>query len=307
MLNRYCWFVILILAAAPVRGAEPAKVLELWPGTPPGEVGQLPPEADLTRPTDGLVAGKPVIRLGNVSKPTIAIYRPAPGKNTGVAVLVCPGGAYRILAMDLEGTEVCDWLNSLGITGVLLKYRVPERSPLHRAPLQDAQRALGLVRFHAREWGLDPKRIGIMGFSAGGHLAAALSNNYRERVYPRIDAADGVSCRPDFTLLIYPAYLTLGDRLATVGPGVTPTPDTPPTFIVMAEDDPVHVENALVYAEALRRAKVPLEMHIYATGGHGYGLRRTRQAITTWPERAAAWLARVAAPSAQPRTSKTSP
>src|SRR5215475_14750657 len=179
-------YAALLLTSAlpfvPTRtfASEPAKVIELWNGPAPGDKGDIGVEADTTKPTDRPVAGKPVIRLGHVSKPTIAIYRPPASKDTGAAVMVCPGGAYQILAMDLEGTEVCDWLNSIGVTGVLLKYRVPKREGLERhvAPLQDAQRALGLAREHAKEWNLDPKRIGVLGFSAGGHLAAALSNNY---------------------------------------------------------------------------------------------------------------------------------
>jgi acetyl esterase/lipase len=239
-----------------------------------------------------LIAGKLVIRLGNVSKPTIRIYRPPADKDTGAAVLVFPGGGYHILAMDLEGTEVCDWLNSIGVTGVLLKYRVPKREGLekHAAPLQDAQRALGLVREHAKEWGIDPQRIGVLGFSAGGHLAAALSKNCDERTYPAMDAADKLSCRPDFQVLIYPGGLTKKDEGDKVAPEVVVTTNTPPTFIAMAADDPVRVENALYYALALRNAKVPVELHVYPTGGHGYGLRSSKEVVTTWPQRATDWM-----------------
>ncbi len=195
-----------LLAAVPSP-----KVIALWPGAAPGDQGELGDERDMTKPTDRLVAGKPVVRLGNVSKPTLTLYRPAPGKDTGEVVMVCPGGGYSILAMDLEGTEVCEWLNSLGITGALLKYRVPKRPGLEKyaAALQDAQRALGLLRHQSKAYGFDPKRIGVIGFSAGGHLAAALSNNYDHRTYPAVDEADTASCRPDFTLLVYPAYLTV--------------------------------------------------------------------------------------------------
>lgn len=292
---------ILVLASAsaltPLRvlGSEPAKVLDLWNGPAPGDKGDLGPERDTTKPDDRSVAGKPVIRLGNVSKPTIAIYRPPAAKNTGAAVLVCPGGAYRILAMDLEGTEVCDWLNSIGITGVLLKYRVPKRAGLekHTAALQDAQRALGVVRCRAKEWGINPKRIGVLGFSAGAHLAAALSNHSEPRTYPSVDEADATSCRPDFTLLIYPAYLTVKEEHDKIAPELNITSNTPPTFIVIAEDDPIRVETALFYALALRKANVPLELHVYPTGGHGYGLRPAKELVTTWPQRAAEWLDRL--------------
>jgi acetyl esterase/lipase len=207
-------------------------------------------------------------------------------------VVVCPGGGYGILALDLEGTEICEWLNSIGVTGVLLKYRVPKRPGLekHIAPLQDVQRAIGLVRSRAQEWHLDPTRIGVLGFSAGGHLAAAASTNYETRIYPRTDAADDTSCRPDFSVLVYPAYLTVKDQGDKISPELPITAQTPPTFIVMAEDDPIRVENALFYTLALKNAKVPCELHIYPTGGHGYGLRPNGQTVTTWPQRAAEWM-----------------
>jgi len=240
-----------------------------------------------------LIAGKRVIRLGNVSSPTMAVYRPSSEKNTGAAVLVCPGGGYHILAMDLEGTEVCDWLNSIGVTGVLLKYRVPKRKAEegHTGPLQDAQRALGLLRQHAREWGVDPKRVGVLGFSAGGHLAAALSNNYDRRVYPTVDEADEKSCRPDFAILIYPGLLTVQKENDQLAPDLKDSLNTPRTFIATASDDPVRVENALFYALALHKAKVPVELHIYPSGGHGYGLRRREEVpVTTWPDRAMEWM-----------------
>ena len=246
----------------------------------------------MTKPTEGLIAGKRVIRLGNVSKPTITIHRPPSEKDTGAAVLVCPGGAYSILALDLEGTEICDWLNSMGVTGVLLKYRVPKRAgqEKHTAALQDAQRALGLLRYRAKEWDLDPKRLGVLGFSAGGHLSAALCAAGAKRTYESIDDADKVSCRPDFLVLIYPAYLTMKEDGDKIGPDVQVTTNSPPTFIAMAEDDPVRVENALFYTLALKQAKVPVELHVYPEGGHGYGLRRTKASVTTWPDRAADWM-----------------
>lgn len=266
--------------------------IDLWPGTPPGETKTFDPEKDLSKPNDGRVAGKEVIRLGNVSKPTLQVYRPAVDKNTGSAVLVCPGGGYHILAMDLEGTEVCEWLNSLGVTAVLLKYRVPRRDGASEglAPIQDAQRALGLTRSHAKEWGIQPDRIGVMGFSAGGHLSARLSNQFKDRHYPLIDDSDRISCRPDFVMLIYPAYLTDKDKGDQLRPEMPVSSNTPPTFISISQDDPVRVENALHYSVALQAAKVPLELHVYPTGGHGYGLRRTEVAVTTWPDRAAEWL-----------------
>jgi acetyl esterase/lipase len=282
----------IALMTAGAAANEPIMVLPLWPGIAPGDKETLPQEADTTKTNDNLVANKRLIRLGNVSKPTISIYQPTAVKPSGSAVVVCPGGAYQILAMDLEGTEVCEWLNTIGVTAVLLKYRVPSRSGLekHTAALQDAQRAIGMVRQHAGDWGIDKQKIGILGFSAGGHLAAAASNRWKFRSYSRIDAADGLSCRPDFAVLIYPAYLTLKDKDDRIAPELTISSNTPPTFIAMAQDDPVRVENALFYSTALNTHHVPFELHIYPSGGHGYGLRPSQDVVTTWPARAADWM-----------------
>jgi len=274
-----------------VLAADASEPMPLWPNGAPGEKGDIGVEQDTSKPNEGLVGGKPVIRIGNVSAPTLTVFRPAPEKETGAAVVVCPGGGYRILAWDLEGTEVCQWLNSAGVTAFLLKYRVPARKGLERytAPLQDAQRALGLVRSHSAEWHVDPDRIGIIGFSAGGHLSAAASTQFGKRTYPPVDEADQVSCRPDFTILIYPAYLVQkeGPELA---PELTVTSNTPPTFMVQAEDDPVHMENCLFYYLALKKAKVPAEIHLFAKGGHGYGLRPSDKPVISWPKRAEEWM-----------------
>jgi acetyl esterase/lipase len=285
-----CAFVAV--GAFRARAAEPSKTIELWPAGSPGAKADAAAEHDTTKSTDALIAGKRVIRLGNVSKPTLTIYHAPKERDAGAAVLVCPGGGYHILAMDLEGTEICDWLNSIGVTGALLKYRVPKREGEQRsaAALQDAQRAMGLLRHEASDLGIDPKRIGVIGFSAGGHLAAALCNPGKERTYPPIDAADATSCQPDFSLLIYPAYLTVKEENDRIAPDLNITSNAPPAFIAMAENDPVRVETALFYGAALRKAGVPFELHIYPTGGHGYGLRRTKEAVTTWPERAADWM-----------------
>ncbi|HEY3864260.1 MAG TPA: alpha/beta hydrolase [Verrucomicrobiae bacterium] len=278
-----------ILCVALSAGA--AGPMPLWPNGVPGEKGDIGAERDMTKPSDGLVQGKPVIRIGNVSVPTITVYQPPAEKACGAAMVVCPGGGYSILAIDLEGTEVCEWLNSAGVTAVLLKYRVPARKDLERyaAPLQDAQRALSLVRFHAQDWGIDPKRIGIMGFSAGGHLTAAASTHFEQRTYEAVDPADQASCRPDFAMLIYPAYLVkkLGPELS---PELKVTSSTPPTFLAQTEDDPVHMENSLFYYLALKQAKVPAELHLYAKGGHGYGLRGPGTGVLSWPNRAEEWL-----------------
>ena len=266
--------------------------LPLWPGAAPGAQANAPAEVDTTTAKDNLIAGKPLVRLGNVSTPTLTLYKPTGAVNTGATVVVFPGGGYKILAIDLEGTEVCDWLNSAGITCVLVKYRVPDSGPYPKssAALQDAQRAVGLVREHATEWGIDPKRVGVLGFSAGAHLAAALSTHYDQRLYDPMDAADKLSCRPDFAVIVYPGYLALADKNFAANADINPTADTPPSFIVQAEDDPVHVENAVVYFLQLKNAKVPAELHIYAQGGHGYGLRRTALPVTTWPQAVETWL-----------------
>jgi len=196
-------------------------------------------------------------------------------------MIVCPGGGYSILAIDLEGTEICEWLNTLGITAVLLKYRVPAREgqPRYQAPLQDAQRALGLVRYHAAKWGIDTGKIGIMGFSAGGHLSAVLSTNYSSRTYEPTDEADGTSCRPNFVMLVYPAYLTVKEEGDKIAPELHIDSTTSPTLLIQTEDDPVRVESSVYYFLALKKEKVPAEMHLYAKGGHGYGLRNKGNGI----------------------------
>jgi acetyl esterase/lipase len=281
---------LALLATSACLGAEP-RAVNLWPGSAPGERGDIGEEHDTTTPADALIAGKPVIRTGNVSVPTITVYPAAAESNTGAAVLVFPGGGYNILALDLEGTEVCQWLNSIGVTAALVKYRVPKRvgQAAYAAPLQDAQRALSLFRLHARDWGVDPMRVGVLGFSAGGHLCATLSAS-TTRTYPRIDEADDVNSHPDFQLLIYPGGLIQQGGNYTLAPEVAVTGSTPPTFVVMAEDDPVHAENIIAYAIALKAEKVPMEMHLYPSGGHGYGLRPTKDFVTSWPQRAADWL-----------------
>jgi acetyl esterase/lipase len=258
----------------------------------------------------------------------MTVYSPE-GKNTGAAVVVFPGGGYEDLAIDLEGTEVCDWLTPKGITCVLLKYRVPgegmypksapypKSGPYPRSPmaLEDAQRTVGLVRFHAAEWHIDPQKIGVLGFSAGGHLVAAMSTEFKTRLYPAVDAADKESCRPDFAVAIYPGHLSIaaaewdaeqgprksvvrhsghpstGPKPFALNPDIHVTSQTPPTFLVQAENDPVDdVENSLAYYAALKKAKVPVEMHLYAQGGHAFGLRRTKLPITGWPQLVETWL-----------------
>jgi len=232
----------------------------------------------------------------------MTVYSPKE-KNTGAAVVVFPGGGYQVLAIDLEGTEVCDWLTAKGIACVLLKYRVPnsgqhwdegcncQMKPKAPMALQDAQRTMGLVRFHAAEWHIDPHKIGVLGFSAGGHLSAAISTHFDQRLYPAVDAADKESCRPDFAVALYPGHLWISDEKFELNPDVPVTRRTPPTFLVQAENDNVdNINNSLVYYVALKNAGVPVEMHLYAEGKHAFGLRPTKFPITRWPELAETWL-----------------
>jgi acetyl esterase/lipase len=291
----------------------------IWPGAVPDVQPVAGPEVVTTTGKEWFVAGRPWVEVDNVSRPTMTVYSPE-GKNTGAAVVVFPGGGYQVLAIDLEGTEVCDWLTSKGITCVLLKYRVtnvgpyPKSGPYPESPmaLEDAQRALGLVRFHAAEWHIDPHKIGVLGFSAGGHLVAAMSTHFEKRLYPAVDAADKESCRPDFAVAIYPGHLSLSaaewdanqgtakfvvphpptaDKEYAQNPDLHVTHQTPPTFLLQAEDDHVDdVNDSLAYYIALKNAGVPVEIHLYAQGGHAFGLRRTKFPITGWPQLVETWL-----------------
>jgi acetyl esterase/lipase len=318
-------------AQKPVWQPSPGhKQLPIWPGRAPDPQPVAGPEFAETTGKDSLVAGRPWVAVEMVSQPTMTVYSPQ-GKNTGAAVVVFPGGGYQILAIDLEGTEVCDWLTSRGITCVLLKYRVPGEEK-YRAPgdrtypksgpypespmaLEDAQRTMGLVRFHAAEWRIDPHKIGVLGFSAGGHMVAAMSTHFAQRLYPAIDAADKESCRPDFAVAIYPGHLSLSaaewdasqgakkfvishpehettaDRQFGLNPDLHITSHTPPTFLLQNEDDHVdNVNDSLAYYIALKKAGVPVEMHLYPQGGHAFGLRRTNLPATAWPQLVETWL-----------------
>ena len=274
--------------------------MPIWPGAAPDAQSVAGPETAATTGKESLVAGRPWVYVGRVSQPTITVYAPKE-TNTGAAVIVFPGGGYEILAIDLEGTEVCDWLTSRGITCVLLKYRVPgeglhpKSGPYPKSPmaLEDAQRTLGLVRFHAAEWHIDPHKIGVLGFSAGGHLSAAMSTHFEKRLYPPVDAADKQSCRPDFAVAIYPGHLSLAANSLALNPDIRihVTRQTPPTFLLQNEDDHVdRVEDSLSYYSALKKAGVPVEMHLYAQGGHAFGLRRTKFPATAWPQLVETWL-----------------
>jgi acetyl esterase/lipase len=284
--------VLLTVVSCRLAGAAEPLTLNVWPGQPPNESKELPPESDLTKPEDRLIAGRRIIKLGNVSTPQIAVFRPDAAKDTGAAVVICPGGGHHILAYDLEGTEVAEWLNEIGVTAIVLKYRVPFRNPDKRwlSGVQDAQRAMSLVRSKAAEWKIDPQRIGLLGFSAGGQVAGLVSTLHEQRQYEPKDDIDQVSSRPDFTILIYPAGFEERNQLK-LKDEIKITKSVPPTFFVHAFDDNVSVLNTLIYAAEMKKVGVPAEVHVYAAGGHGYGLRHVDgQPVTDWPKPCEAWL-----------------
>ena len=277
----------LVQAQATAETASPAAArVPIWPGTPP----------------DAQPAPGPALEWTNIVQPTLAIHSPT-GRNTGVAVVVLPGGGFEGLALKGEGTDACDWLTSNGITCVLLRYRVPSlpydwhckcRPDNHVTPtpaLEDVQRTMGLIRFQATRWHVDAHKLGVLGFSAGGYLVAEISTRYQHRLYTPLDGADELSCRPDFAVAVYPGHLWMGGRTYKLNPNVPVTHDTPPTFLVQAENDNVDgVSQSIAYYIALKDAGVPVEMHLYAQGGHAFGLQRTRLPITNWPQLVEEWL-----------------
>lgn len=312
-----------LVAQQPVWQPSPGHTqIPIWPGAAPDPQPVAGPEIAETTPKAWQGTGKTATGVSRVSRPTMTVYSPQ-GNNTGEAVVVFPGGGYQGLAIDLEGTEVCDWLVPRGITCVLLKYRVtdvgpyPKSGPYPESPmaLEDTQRTVGLLRFHAAEFHVDPHKIGVLGFSSGGHLVAAISTHFTGRIYPPVDAADKVSCRPDFAVPIYPGHLSIHaaewdvrqgktkyvipasvlsacrDHELCLNPEVPVTAQTPPTFLLQNEDDHVdNVDDALAYLIALKKAGVPVEMHVYAQGGHAFGLRRTKFPVTAWPALVNTWL-----------------
>jgi acetyl esterase/lipase len=312
--------VTSLSAQKPVWQPSPGHTqIPIWPGAAPDPQPVRGPEFMEISGKDFHPGGRPATGVNNVTRPTMTVYSPR-GNNTGVAVLVFPGGGYQTLAIDLEGTEVCDWLVPKGITCVVLKYRVtdvgpyPKSGPYPESPmaLEDAQRAMGLIRLHAAEWHIDPHKVGVLGFSSGGHLSAAISTHYSKRLYQPVDAADKESCRPDFQVPIYPGHLSLAaaqwdarqgtkkfvvphaanaDRDLSINPEVPVTAQTPPAFLLQNEDDHVdNVNDSLAYYIALKKAGVPVEMHLYAQGGHAFGLRRTKLPVTAWPQLVETWL-----------------
>ncbi|MSU20406.1 MAG: alpha/beta hydrolase [Pedosphaera sp.] len=292
--------IVGLFLVCRVQGAEEPFVLPVWPGAVPGDYGKIGPER-VRAPSEAPT--KNAKWITGVTKPTITIFRPAKDKNTGAAILICPGGGYWNLAWDLEGEEVAAWLNTVGVTGLVLKYRVPRRSgqpePLPApGPLLDAQRAVSLVRSRAAEWEIDPNRIGILGFSAGGHLAVATATHFDQRAYEPIDEIDKTSCRPDFAIAVYPGYLIEQQpagkeiNMDVLAPYIRIPKETPPILLVHASDDPVaSAENSVVMYLALKRANVATELHVYARGGHGFGVRKSALPCSTWTDRCVGWLA----------------
>ena len=295
------WFSVLmgLFLVCPVKGADEPLVLPIWPGAVPGDHGKIGPER-VRAPSDAPT--KDAKWITGVTKPTLTIFRPGRDKNTGTAIIICPGGGYWNLAWDLEGEEVAGWLNTAGVTGLVLKYRVPRRSGEPErlpasGPLLDAQRAVSLARSRAAEWGIQTNRIGILGFSAGGHLAIAAATQFDQRAYQPMDDIDKISCRPDFAVAVYPGYLIeqqsagVENNKDELAPYIRIPKEPPPMFLVHASDDPVaSAENSVAMYLALKRANVAAELHLYARGGHGFGVRKSSLPCATWPDPCVAWL-----------------
>jgi acetyl esterase/lipase len=277
MKNLFVFLLLLFLSIS--TNAQKSEIIYLWPGKVPGELKEKQPPVIDTSKNDK------ILRFDEVTNPAIEVFLPDKAIKSGSAVIVCPGGGYNILAYDLEGTEIAGWLNKLGFTAFVLQYRIPDKK---EGALQDVQRAMRILRNNPQKWNIDPEKIGVMGFSAGGSLSARASTLFNKKTYPPVDKSDSLSCRPSFTMLIYPAYLDQGPGL-TLTPELELSKDVPPIFIFQTADDP-YGNSALVMAGALRNAKLPVELHFLSTGGHGYGLRPGKVAAETWPLLAEKWL-----------------
>ena len=268
--------------------AAESETLKLWQGPAPLATPAEKPETYLP-PDAGM--DPDITRLGNVSEPSLTVYHPPAGRRTGACVLICPGGGYYILAMKHEGTQVAEWLNSVGVTAAVLKYRVPspKGEPAQLRPLLDAQRAMSLLRRHAQAWGVNPKRVGVLGFSAGGHLAAWLlcEGNRRPPAYPA--ATSDPPCRPDFGILVYPAYLATPER-EREQPVVRAEEKPGPVFFVHAADDKLGPENSIEFFRALQKTGVAAELHVFQEGGHGFGMLKQGKPVNDWPARCADWM-----------------
>ncbi len=279
LLNMKNLLAILLIMCSLNAFSQKKDLIHIWPGMVPGELKEkLPPVVDTS-------VNDKIIRYSEVTNPALEIFLPDPARKNGSAVVVCPGGGYHILAYDLEGTEIAAWLNSLGYTAFVLQYRIPDNK---EGALQDVQRAIRVVRDNSQKWNIDSDKIGVMGFSAGGSLSARASILFNKKTYPPVDKSDSISCRPSFTMLIYPAYLDQGPDFSLT-PELVLSKNVPPIFIFQTADDP-YGNSALVMATALRNAKLPVEMHLLPEGGHGYGLRPGKVAAATWPQLAEKWL-----------------
>ena len=290
--------IILSISTASAQ----KEIIQLWPEGIPGSISNPSYKAVID-------SNQTWTWEKNISNPTLGYYPASPEKSSGTAVIICPGGAYGVLAIKHEGSQVAAWFNSLGITAFVLKYRLPDTAIMVNktiGPLQDAEKAIRIVRRHSKEWSIDPDKIGIMGFSAGGHLASTLSTHYNQKVYEPIDST---SARPDFSILIYPvismdtAITHMGSRINLLGKNPDPglvklysndlqvNKSTPPAFLVQSMNDSgVPVQNSISYALALKKYNIPCELHLYESGGHGYGLGRTADTESSWPEACAKWL-----------------
>jgi len=285
--RRLSTVLMCLLTVSLAGAAEPATVIQVWPGKAPGETQEIGPEVTQPAKPD---EKPPTTRLTNISQPTLHVFLPPVEKRNGTSVVICPGGAFRILAWDKEGTEVAEWFNSIGVSAFVLKYRTPtsDRPQPWLAPASDAQRAISVVRSRAGEWGLATDRVGLFGFSAGGSAAANAALKSNARLYEAADETDKTSCRPDFVALVYPAYLI--DEKGQLKPDLAVTKETPPMFLAHAFNDGISCENSVQLFLALKKAGVPADLHVYSSGGHGFGLRPSDQPIATWPQRCADWL-----------------
>jgi acetyl esterase/lipase len=292
------WVIVASGVAGIAGAADALPIVEVWPGVPPDETGTIGPERDRMSPAldrTQVEVTESTRMITDVTRPTLTIHRPAKDTSSGAAVLIFPGGGYWNLYWQLEGEEVAAWLNTIGVTGIVLKYRVPrrpgepEKEPARR-PLQDAQRAVSLARSKAGEWEIDPERIGVIGFSAGGHLAIATATGFEKRAYPSIDDVDQVSCRPSFAIIAYPGYLKVKDK-PELAPGITIPAGTPPVFLVHGGEDLIaSPENSVLLYLALERAKVPAELHVFAGASHDFGVRAGDRPCFAWTESCARWL-----------------
>ncbi len=289
-LNAYSQDVAGIPSDVAHLVSAPETTLNLWPDLPPGGI----PENIGDEVWEPGKEETPIVRVGNVAVPTMAFY-PAKEPN-GACVVIFPGGGYTILAYNHEGSEIAEWLNSIGVSAVVVKYRVPRREelPKHWAPLQDAQRAIRLTRAHAEEWKIDPNKIGVLGFSAGGHLTVSAALDYAVKTYDAVDDVDKLDCRPNFAIPIYPAYLMDDEKdmnaESKLSDSVHIDSNTPPTFISVANDDANRAAASARFYIKMKEAGVPCELHIPVSGGHGYGIRPDKGVAAQWNKNCENWL-----------------